>query len=59
MLEVKIVVDAGGWEAQSIKEALGMLMEHWGSSRVVEVREIPPEQIKIEVSGCGNDRGRG
>lgn len=58
MLEIKVIVDAQAWEAQGVKEALGMLMERWGSSRVVEVREIPPEQIKMEVSGCGNYRGR-
>lgn len=58
MLEIKVIVDAGSWEAQGVKEALGMLLERWGKSRVVEVREIPPEQIKMEVSGCGNYRGR-
>lgn len=58
MLEIKVIVDAGSWEAQGVKEALGMLLERWGNSRVVEVREIPPEQIKMEVSGCGNYRGR-
>lgn len=58
MLEIKVIVDAGSWEAQGVKEAMGMLLERWGKSRVVEVREIPPEQIKMEVSGCGNYRGR-
>lgn len=33
-------------------------LDRWGNSRVVEVREIPPEQIKMEVSGCGHYRGR-
>lgn len=58
MLEIKVIVDAGNWEAQGVKEALGMLLERWGKSRVVEVREIPPEQIKMEVSGCGHYRGK-
>ena len=58
MLEIKVIVDAGSWEAQGVKEALGMLLERWGKSRVVEVREIPPEQIKMEVSGHGHYRGR-
>lgn len=58
MLEIKVIVDAQAWEAQGVKEALGMLLERWGSSRVVEVREILPEQIKMEVSECGNYLGR-
>lgn len=58
MLEIKVVVDAQAWETQGVKEALGMLLERWGSPRVVEVREIPPEQIKMEVSGRGHYRGR-
>lgn len=58
MLEIKVVVDAQAWETQGVKEAMGMLLERWGKSRVVEVREIPPEQIKMEVSGHGHYRGR-
>lgn len=45
MLEIKVIVDAGNWEAQGVKEALGMLLERWGKSRVVEVREIPQDDI--------------
>lgn len=58
MLEIKVIVDAQAWEAQGVKEALEMLLERWGSSRVVEVREILPEQIKMEVSGHGHYLGR-
>lgn len=58
MLEIKVIVDAQAWEAQGVKEAMGMLLEGWGSPRVVEVRELPMEQIKMEVSGHGHYRGR-
>ena len=58
MLEIKVIVDAQAWEAQGVKEALGMLLERWGNSRGVEVRGIPPEQIRMEVGGHGHYRGK-
>ncbi len=59
MLEITVRVDAQSWEAQGVKEAMGMFLEHWGKSSVVEIREIPAEQMKLEVAeSSGHYRGR-
>lgn len=55
MLEIKVIVDAQAWEAQGVKEALGMFLERWGKARVVEVREIKDMQMEMKgVVGSGN-----
>ena len=47
MLTIVIEVDALGCEAQGIKEWLSMCLESFGDTRVVEIREDEPEQMKI------------
>lgn len=39
MLTVVIQVNAPGWAAQAVKEHLAMVLEPFGDSRVVEVKE--------------------
>lgn len=53
MLTIKIQVDAQEWEAQGIKEALGMYLERWGRARVVEITVDKPQQIRM---GDGSQR---
>lgn len=43
-----IEVDGPAVDADGIKEALAMELERYGDTRVVDVREIAPEQLKIE-----------
>ena len=47
MLIITIEVDAPVGQAIGIKEHLAMLLERYGDTRVVEVREVKPEQIKM------------
>lgn len=49
MLTIKCEVDAPVGEAIGIKEAIAMDLEKYGDVRVVEVREVKPEQLKMEV----------
>lgn len=48
MLRIVIEVDSPAYDADGIKEALAMELERYGDTRVVDVREIAPEQLKIE-----------
>ena len=47
MLIVTIEVDAPAGQAIGIKEHLAMLLERWGNTRVVSVREVREEQMRI------------
>lgn len=59
MLEIKVIVDAQAWEAQGVKEALGMFLERWGKTRVVGIREITAMQMEMKgVVGGGNHPGK-
>lgn len=49
MLMMTIIVDAPEGAAQMAKEVLAMSMEVVGIVRVVEIREIPPEQMRIKM----------
>ena len=49
MLIIKCEVDTPAGKAIGIKEAIAMDLEKYGDVRVVEVREIRPEQMKMEV----------
>lgn len=48
MLTVIIEVDAPLGQAIWIKEDLAMYLERFGDARVVEVREVTPEQMRME-----------
>ena len=48
MLRVVIEVAAPVGQAIGIKEQLALILERWGDTRVVEVQEIEPEQMRME-----------
>ena len=48
MLRIVIEVDQPAGDADGVKESLAMELERYGDTRVVDVREIAPEQLKIE-----------
>ena len=48
MLRIVINVDAETEDAQGVKEKLAVDLERFGDVRVVEVREIPAEQMRME-----------
>ena len=47
---LRIVVEINGEvdDAQGVKEKLAMDLERFGDVRVVEVRRIEPEQVRLE-----------
>ena len=47
MLKITILVDAPAGKAQGIKEDLAMHVEKYGDTRVVDIEEIIPQQIKL------------
>ena len=47
MLIITIHVNAPAGLAIGVKEHLAMCLEKFGDTRVVEVREVAPEQMKI------------
>lgn len=47
MLRITIEVNAPAGQAIGIKEELAMHLERWGDSRVVDVQEVTPEQMKM------------
>ena len=49
MLRIVVEVDAPAGQAIGIKEAVTMRMEDLGDCRVVEIREILPEQMRMEA----------
>lgn len=51
MLRIVVEVDRPTGQAIGIKEALAMYLEKFGDARVVEVKEIPHEQINFEEVG--------
>ena len=51
MLRVVIEVDRPTGHAIGVKEAFAMYLEKFGDSRVVEVTEIPQQQMKFEEVG--------
>lgn len=48
MLRIVIEVTGETVEPQGVKECLAMELERFGDVRVVEVRSIEPEQIRME-----------
>lgn len=48
MLIITIEVDAPTGHAIGIKEQLAMMLERYGDTRVVEVREIAPKQMQMQ-----------
>lgn len=47
MLVITLEVDAPEGQAIGIKEHLAMVVEQFGDTRVVDVKEILPEQLQI------------
>lgn len=47
MLIITIHVNAPAGQAIGVKEHLAMCLEKFGDTRVVEVREVAPEQMRI------------
>ena len=47
MLIITIEVDAPVGQAIGVKEHLAMCLEKFGDTRVVSIREVEPEQMKI------------
>ena len=47
MLQIIVSIDAPCWLAQSVKEALACYLDLFGRSRVVEVNEILPQQLRL------------
>lgn len=48
MLRIVVEVDAPNADPQSIKEKLATDFERYGDVRIVEVREIAQEQMRID-----------
>lgn len=48
MLRIVIEVTGETVDPQGVKECLAMELERFGDVRVVEVRHIEPEQIRME-----------
>lgn len=53
MLVITITVDAPSGQAQGIKEDLAMYVEKYGDTRVIDIKEVFPEQIKLETVSNG------
>ena len=53
MLRIVIEVTGEVDDAQGVKEALTMELERFGDVRVVDVRRIEPEQMKIKEDCFG------
>lgn len=51
MLRIVVEVDRPAGQAIGIKESLAMYLEQFGDARVVEVKEIPHEQITLKGVG--------
>lgn len=48
MIRIVVEVDRPAGQAIGIKEDLAMYLEKYGDSRVVEVREIAPQQMELK-----------
>ena len=49
MIMISVIVDAPEGSAQMAKEILAMSLEVVGIVRVVEIKEVPPEQMQIKM----------
>lgn len=49
MLIITITVDAPVGQAVGIKEDLAMYVEKYGDTKVVDVKEVLPEQMKLNL----------
>lgn len=49
MLFITIAVNAPPGQAIGIKEDFAMYLERFGDSKVIDIREELPEQLKLEV----------
>ena len=49
MLFITVAVDAPAGQSIGIKEDLAMHLEKFGDSKVIDIREDLPEQMKLEV----------
>ena len=47
MLQIIVSIDAPAGLAQAVKEALASYLDLFGRSRVVEVNEILPQQLRL------------
>lgn len=47
MLRIMIEVDAPVGQAIGVKEHLAMVLESFGDTRVIDVQEVKPEQIRM------------
>ncbi len=52
MLIITIQVDAPAGQAIGVKEAIAQDLEKYGDTRVANIREILPEQMRMEIL-CG------
>ena len=50
MLVITVEVDAPSGSAQGVKEALAQFCDYFGDSRVVSIKEVQPEQMRIDYS---------
>lgn len=48
MLRITVEITSEVEDAQGVKEKLAIELERYGNVRVVEVRSIEPEQIRME-----------
>lgn len=51
MLLITVAVDAPAGQSIGIKEDLAMYLERFGDSRVVDIKEITPQQMSIKGLG--------
>lgn len=54
MITIVIQVDAPPDSAQAVKETLGMYMERFGDTRVVDIREDVPQQMTFGMTRNGS-----
>ena len=47
MITIVLQVDAPPGSEQAVKETLGMYMERFGDTRVIEIREVVPQQMSF------------
>lgn len=48
MLFLTFQVNCPVEQVPGVKEAIAMLLEQWGDVRLTEVREVRPEQLRME-----------
>jgi len=49
---LRIVVEVGGTSetAQGLKEKLALVFERYGDVKIVEIQEIEPEQMRLDLT---------